>query len=186
MNTEVAFLTRIRFSMWIVALVTVFFGGCSGPSRMANEPVDVPEDTPVLDLSSSETFDVAPYRDEAPRTRVVVQHDVPEALMQSRADAGVVQVVDGYRVQVFSSLDRNEAVMAEEEVSEWWKGLSPRTRAEYGADSTLAIYNNYRQPLYRVRVGDFTRRAEAERLMSVMASRFSTVFVVPDRVTVRR
>jgi hypothetical protein len=186
MNFSMAFCKSIRVSLWTLAAVAVSLAACSGPSRTASGPVDVPDETPVLDLSSTETFDVDPYRDEAPRSPVIVEHDVPEALMQSRADAGVVQVVDGFRVQVFSSLDRNEAVMAEEEVSEWWNGLSQRIRAEYGADSTLGIYNNYRQPLYRVRVGDFTRRVDAERLMALMASRFSTVFVVPDRVTIRR
>ena len=106
--------------------------------------------------------------------------------MQSRADAGVVQEVDGFRVQVFSSLDRNEAVMAEIDVSTWWQGLPEQTKNEYGVNASLAVYNNFKQPLYRVRVGDFTRRANAERLMSIMASRFATVFVVPDRVTIRR
>ena len=179
-------LNRSQPILKAVFLSLCILSACSGPRTTTVVPTTPDDVVQTVDIADYETFDIEPFRDDPPRRQITVIHDVPEALMQSRADAGVVQEVDGYRVQVFSSLDRNEAVMAELDFTAWWQGLPERTRSEFGADAGLAVYNNFKQPLYRVRVGDFTRRADAERLMSIMASRFATVFVVPDRVTIRR
>ncbi len=179
------FIRRTQLRVLLV-LATVAFGACSGP-RSPDLGAGVPDPvTRRADMSEVETFDAEAYRDVPPATEISVNHDVPDALLQSRADAGIVQVLDGYRVQVFSSLDGNEAVQAEEDVKTWWNGLTPDQLAEYGLSASPAVYNNYKLPLYRVRAGDFTRRSDAERLMVLMASRFATVFVVPDKVTIRR
>ena len=171
---------------YLVVVLTAVFAACSGPSNVT-QPPDMPEeDAPSFDISDFETFDATAYRDDPPSVPVQVDHDVPEALMQSRADAGISQVVDGFRVQVFSSLDPDEAVQAEEDVKAWYEELPQSTRSRYGIASRLPVYNNYKQPLYRVRVGDFTNRTQAERLMSLMSSRFANVFVVPDRITITR
>ena len=182
---EHLFIFRIP-TLVALAVLIVTAGACSAP-RIAEDGPTVPEPTErTLDWSEVESFDAQPYADERPASQNSVQHDVPEALLQSRADAGIIQVIDGYRIQVFSSLNRNDAVQAEEGVKAWLRGLSADTKREYGLTELPAVYNNYKQPLYRIRTGDFTRRTDAERLMSLMASQFGTVFVVPDKVTVRR
>lgn len=167
-------------------IVAIFLlASCSG-SRSSTGDNDGTTDGGLLNLSDHEVFDASPFQDEAAPVDVRVVHDVPEELMQNRADAGIVQIVPGYRVQVYSSLDRDEAVQAEEDLNTWWSQISGEEKEENQLPSELAIYNEFKLPLYRVRAGDFTQRDDAERLMAFMAGKFRTVFVVPDRVTIRR
>ncbi len=167
-------------------LVSIGLAACSGSGRATSDQSDGNDDGSGMNLADYEVFDAAPYRDEAARVENQVYHEVPEALMQSRADSGIVQIVSGYRVQVFSSLVRGDAILVEEEFKTWWANMSEEELEAGQFPESLSIYNSFKQPLYRVRVGDFTLRTDAERLMALMATRFATVFVVPDQVKIRR
>jgi hypothetical protein len=170
----------------IVAVACLLIAGCgssSGTSGPTTSPNTVED--PVL-LSDYETFDAAQFPVESLDTRDAVVHDVPAALLAGRADAGVAQVVAGYRIQVFASTDRDAALAFEESVKTWWDTLEPEAKDSLDVPEKLPVYNQFKQPLYRVRIGDFTLRSRAEELMSAMAGSFDTVFVVPDQVTVYR
>lgn len=159
---------------------------CSGSGQARSDADHATVDAEPINLADYEVFDASSYEDEPARIETNVNHDVPIALMESRADAGIVQIVKGYRVQVFMSLDRDEAVTAEEEVRAWWESLTEEERLEKELPEDLAVYNLFRQPYYRVRAGDFLQRAEAERLMLLLFRRFAGASVVPDQVTIRR
>ncbi|GMQ81259.1 MAG: hypothetical protein BMS9Abin05_0690 [Rhodothermia bacterium] len=173
-----------QFSAWLSVAAILLLASCSGSGSTTGDANGATDGSP--NLSDYEIFDVTPYEDEPAPVDVRVVHEVPVELMQNRADAGVVQVVPGYRVQVYSSLDRDDAVQVEEDLESWWNHVSEEEKEENQLPTELAIYNKFKQPLYRIRAGDFTQRANAERLMAFMAGKFRTVFVVPDRVTIRR
>ena len=173
------------FRVRLIVVSTIVLASCTGSGSTTSD-ADGETDQRVLNLSDHEIFDVAPYADEPAAVDVRVIHDVPDELMENRADAGIIQIVPGYRVQVYSSLDPGDAIVAEEELKLWWSWVSDEDKEENRLPLDLTIYNNFKLPLYRIRIGDFTRRVDAERLMAFMASKFATVFVVPDRVTVRR
>lgn len=173
--------TRIAF-----LLSAIFMGGCGSSSRAGSDPgVGDGNPTPVV-FSDFEDFDPGQFPDELIDDRGEIEHDVPAALMEDRADAGVAQFVSGFRIQTFASIDRDAALQAEEAVQHWFANLSDEVRMEYDIPQRLPVYNQFKQPLYRVRVGDFTSRAEAARVMTAMARSFQRVFVVPDEVTVYR
>ena len=174
-----------QFSARLSGAAILLLASCSGSGSTTGD-TNGATDGGSLNLSDHEIFDATPYEDEPAPVDVRVIHDVPEELMQNRADAGIVQVVPGYRVQIYSSLDRDEAVQVEEDLKSWWSELSEEEKEENQLPIELAIYNKFKQPLYRVRAGDFTQRVDAEQLMAFMAGKFRTVFVVPDRVTIRR
>jgi len=44
----------------------------------------------------------------------------------------------------------------------------------------------YIQPYYRVRVGNFKTRAEAEHALSILNDRYTDAFIVPDTVIIIR
>ncbi|PSQ84464.1 MAG: hypothetical protein BRD44_00860 [Bacteroidetes bacterium QS_7_67_15] len=48
----------------------------------------------------------------------------------------------------------------------------------------MPVHTVYRQPYYRVRVGNFTSRSEAERALQFLSSRYGDAFIVRDDVTV--
>jgi hypothetical protein len=77
-------------------------------------------------------------------------------------------VVYGYRVQVFFGADRREAYDQQAK----FKDLYP----------DLNTYLSYTQPNYKVRVGDFRSRAEAQRLLNDLRSVFPTLFIFSERI----
>lgn len=172
---------------WIASVLLLGMTACAGPMPLTEVPsTDVAAQQGPTRWSEVETVDVSQYADEAPKEEVVVEHDVPAALMNSTADDGKVVELDGYRVQVFSSSEREEAVRVEDEVHRWLNGLPAERRAALGLPENLAVYSIYRQPLYRIRVGDFERREDASRLVPALQRQFPGALVVPDRITVIR
>jgi hypothetical protein len=75
---------------------------------------------------------------------------------------------EGYRIQlVFGSRD---------EVS--------RLKSRFLAEYDYSAYESYLQPNFRLRVGDFMTRFEAEKALKELKSVFPGAYVVPDRIEV--
>ncbi len=90
------------------------------------------------------------------------------------------RVLAGYRIQVGSSRDRNEANQFLQETIEWWN----MTREE--EDPSIApIYIEWEQPYWKVRLGNFRTRQEANRMLSGVRQEFEGAFVVPSPIEVR-
>jgi hypothetical protein len=82
--------------------------------------------------------------------------------------------------------DRGEADALVEHAIGWYQGLSPAQRPAYLGGSELDVDVAWRPPYYRVRIGSFANRSEAERALAVVARRFPEAFAVPATVTVTR
>lgn len=76
----------------------------------------------------------------------------------------------GFRVQIFSGASRNEAYAVQQ-----------RFKNQY---SDVESYINYDEPNYRVKVGDFRGRTEANSFMRVLRSQYSNVFVFVEDIWV--
>lgn len=77
-------------------------------------------------------------------------------------------VVFGYRVQVYFGTDRKEAYKIQEKV----KQLYPN----------FENYISYNLPNYRIKVGDFRNRLEAQKLVSELKPSFPTLFIFKERI----
>lgn len=76
---------------------------------------------------------------------------------------------NGYRVQIFMEIG-NEAV-----------DHAQATKASFSeAFPGLPVYLSYEQPYYRLRVGDFRNRVEAEKYLRLIKPRFNLAFVTAD------
>lgn len=76
----------------------------------------------------------------------------------------------GFRVQIYSGPSRNEAYAAQ-----------ARFQQQY---QDIASYVSYTQPNYRVKVGDFRSRSEAQAFMREVRKSFPTVFLFTEQVVV--
>lgn len=89
-----------------------------------------------------------------------------------------------YHVQVHMTEDKPEAVRVRGRASEWWSaqapGQMPRVADRGGSGRVASI--EWKAPLYRVRLGPFRSREEADAVLSQARSAFPDAFVVPDRV----
>ena len=176
---------RYRMYPFVAASLAVLFAaGCAGAGTATDDAPAVEEVT--VAWSDVEQFDASTHaelpRPEAPR----MEHDVPQVLMDSEADDGIRVVVQGYRVQVFSSGQREEALAVEEEVRQWVDGLSDAELERLGISRSISVYSLFKAPYYRVRIGNFETRSNAEPLSTALGRMFEGALIVPDMVEVMR
>ena len=86
--------------------------------------------------------------------------------------------VDGFRVQVFTSGLRETAEQIRADAASWWT-----SRRQYGQpEMDVAVV--YQEPYYRVRMGAFATREDAETALSIIREQYPDAFLVPERVAV--
>ncbi len=177
-----------RHTAWLV-VVLLMIAACSGP-RDATDPDPGPVVPDPINMADFEDFDVAPYEDDPPLPSAPVEHDVPQSLLEGKVDAPPVsRTGPGYRIQIFSTQDKRAADRRAEQAVAWWR---EQLRAGELDDlypyepSPPPVYQDFRQPYYRVRVGNFASRTEAQRMLRIVESRFPSAFIAPDRVTLVR
>jgi hypothetical protein len=167
----------------------VFLGACSGP-RPIVEPLDPVREVVAVNHASYESFDATPYLEPAVQmvTEVPpVVHDAPAALLENRAavragGGGRRVTVNGFRIQIFQSASKPEADARADQAVRWWE-----TQASgLGLPAMPEVYTLYRAPYYRVRVGNFSSRNEANAARAELLRQFPNAFIVQDRVSVFR
>ena len=89
------------------------------------------------------------------------------ALIRSSKIAGAT----GFRVQIFSSTDR-KTVYSEQTK---FKALYPAIRS----------YISYSEPYYKLRVGDFRTRLEAEKLINKLRPSYEGLFIFAESINPR-
>lgn len=100
--------------------------------------------------------------------------------------APTTRTVDGFRIQILNTPERAAAYEAVESAMDWWASLPSSRRHRYLGGNELDAEVKWRQPTYRVHVGRFATRAEAEEALRTVRARFPDAFLVPERVTVTR
>ncbi len=137
-------------------------------------------------MARYEDFDPAPYEEAPIEPSVEVSHDVPAELMQGTVRESGMRTARGYRIQIFNTADKDAADNEVARIIEWW-----RAERTSGGGSDLfrsampPVYTVYRQPYYRIRLGNFATRAQAERALSAVSARFPGALIVPDTVTLQ-
>src|SRR5690606_41446012 len=76
----------------------------------------------------------------------------------------------GFRVKIYSGSDRSEAYAEQARFKQLYKGID--------------TYLSYEEPNYRVKVGDFRSRNEAQALMQGLRKQFNNVFVFTEEIYV--
>jgi septal ring-binding cell division protein DamX len=79
--------------------------------------------------------------------------------------------LNGYRIQIHSSTSREQAAAAKYRMLEIMR--------EY------QVYQVYNRPYYKIRVGDFISRSEADKAAEDLKKYFPSAFVVPEKVFLR-
>lgn len=104
----------------------------------------------------------------------VVLHTDPRlaVLFKKHRDVqlGVIRSGRGYRVQIYNGNDRTKATAIKIDFMRRFPGV--RT------------YLAYVSPYFRVKVGDYTSRAEAERMYGQVSHLYNPCMIVPDIVLI--
>jgi hypothetical protein len=80
----------------------------------------------------------------------------------------IKNVMDGFRIQLFSGTERNNA-----------NQLKAKFLAAY---PTVPAYLIYQQPYFKLRVGDFRNKMEAQYLFNSLSSEFNQAILVADKI----
>jgi SPOR domain len=145
--------------LFIIIAIAALLIGCSASSgsRYETKKESDKETTTEVTTEVAEDFDITPYQTEInieapPIATDKLPSDVWYAYDDSLVEMQrqIVGTTDGYRVQVLSTDDIDEA---------------NRVRAEvYEKTTRKEVYIIFEPPFYKVKVGDFTSKAEAENL----------------------
>jgi len=182
----------MRLSPLLALAAVLTLSACSGLGPGAPTPgPETPTETPATTYPAYETFDPAGYDAEPPAVPSTVIHDVPASVMAGRvvvpggnttpapSEPQAVQV-EGFRVQIFSGSTRDAAERVREDAVQWWE----RAQSQPGAPRTMEAVVAYLQPYYRVRLGAFATRDDAEAALALVRREYPEAFLVPDTVTV--
>ena len=121
---------------------------------------------------------VAEDPSEEVQTEQVEDQDItPVNHQTAKIDARLQQITDynrtsdfaqGFTVQVYSGTSREQASQVKAQVYKILPDSRPETK--------------YEQPIYRVRVGEFVNRLEAQNTFALLISEFPQAIVIPTRI----
>lgn len=136
----------------------------------------------LQELSRYEEFDLSAYPNELIETEVEVEHLVPAELMENRATGRAGGQQRGYRIQLVFAREKETADQSVQEVLQWWRNQQASRPNDPLFRGDLPVHNIYQQPYYRVRIGDFANRADAESLLRLVQGDYPRAFIVVDTI----
>ncbi|HEV7351306.1 SPOR domain-containing protein [Telluribacter sp.] len=122
----------------------------------------------------------APERKEQPVRRPSAKDDTP-LYINKRLEAALdtmynqnkaIRYINGYRIQMYVGNVRGEADAAKAYIYQMFPDLNP--------------YVSYSQPTYRVKVGDFMYRSDAEQYLEQIRQKYPSSIILSDRVEIKR
>lgn len=81
-----------------------------------------------------------------------------------------IRYINGYSIQVYSGNDRNKAAQVRETVMSISEGFEPKI--------------SYNQPNYKVKVGKYFSRIEANKDLVALKNEFRQALLVPDKIPI--
>lgn len=181
----------MRFRLVLLMLPLLALAACSGPGPVIDDPVPPPPPEP-MGHPAYETFDPTVYEAVPPERPVEteLEHDVPASLMDGRIyevapDPQEPRVVQGYRIQLFSSESKATADAVRDDATAWWQTVEVEIEEEVFPYGLLPVVV-FTRPYYRVRLGAFPTREEAQPALQALRERYPDAFVVPDTITLGR
>ena len=113
---------------------------------------------------------IAPCSIYAQTQTVIIQHNIKvDSLVEKNIEHNKsLNGIQGYRVQLFFGSERKAATDAKTKFLQ----LMPLEE----------VYLIYQQPYFKVRVGDFRTKIEAEAMYRKLLTDFDKAFIIPDKI----
>ena len=110
------------------------------------------------------------FNSNAQKAKLTLNNDAYlDTAIQKNIDKNrIANVVDGYRIQLFSGAERNNANALKTKFLK----LYPETPA----------YLIYQQPYFKLRVGDYRTKIEAQQIFYKLQDDFGQVIIIPDKI----
>jgi hypothetical protein len=160
-------------------LITTLVAGCTSSKQFQVEEKKKPEQPKekIIRLSEYEaTLNPVDFdREIEVAQKTGREEQKQQANLEIPKDSMAVQeeVIQGFRIQIFSSSDVDEA-----------SSMKNLALEKFAGDSIYVVYD---APVYKVRIGDFVNRYEAnQRLPEFVEKGYRDAWIVPDRIIQRK
>jgi hypothetical protein len=163
-------------------VIVIMMWGCSSSEPLVDEDgqplIDVDDEMAADYLSGEYSEDewlLITTRSKLSDAYAVAEHEVPDLFFEEVVEDEIEEdIFAGYRVQIISTRDVNLADSLKSDFEVW-------------ADTTFAntsprAYIHFRQPFYRVHVGDFNNRQRAIEFSRMIKWKFNDAWTVYDRI----
>lgn len=111
-------------------------------------------------------------QNEDPGRLLLISDPRIDSLLQTHIAANINDPrIPGWRVQIFFESGNNSKILAQEAMEEF--------RDEY---PEVEPYISFRPPYYKVRVGDFRTRMDAEKFLDDIRNDYPNAFVTRDNI----
>ena len=135
--------------------------------------------TVILSLSAFQGFSQFDFEfttTEKQKSVVIHQDSIIDSLLVLHKKFNAIDHrVEGYRIQVFFESGNNSKTKAEE-FKEKFNEEFPETKA----------YVSFKEPFYRVRVGDFKTKFSADRALNEIRKEYPNAWVIKDKINYPR
>jgi hypothetical protein len=111
------------------------------------------------------------YDVSAGNTEIVQDPRVDDLVKKHIQINQVLNTMDGFRIQVFSDSGNNSKNRAQA-VQEEFQARFPGT----------GIYLTFKSPNYRVRLGDFRTKLDAQRFLIELTADYPNAFIIADQI----
>lgn len=166
----------MRTRNYFLALLALAFLACSGPKQALESQPDKTPNKQKAPLSYYEaTLNPSDFDDDirTVQKRDTAGRQIDEVNIPRDSVAVEEEILQGFRIQIFASASIDES-------------NSTRVMA-LGRLVQDSVYVVYDPPVYKVRVGDFPTRLEANQRLSVLINNgFPDAWVVPERIVQRK
>ncbi len=177
---------RTTRAVFPVVTLLILISACSGPTSTV---LVATEDTPLLPTPAVvEDFDPRPYREVPPPVHAEIRHDAPESLLLGKADKGQRQMRKGYRIQLLSTRSKEEADQMSAQAIQWWGEERKKGNLAWvlsGVNGVPPVYQDFSEPYWRVRLGNFVAREAAQQALEAVREHFGGAFIAPSEVRLR-
>ncbi len=100
---------------------------------------------------------------------IKVDEKINEQLRMKNASIDTTKI-SGYRIQIAFSRDQNNVISSESKFKNWFPIYRDR------------VYRLYQQPYWKIRVGDFYREIDAQKMLKDVREYFPNAFLVKDNI----
>lgn len=174
--------------IWFVMLGLYF--SCAGtgstPQKSTGYKVDFEEDLSVHRTASAykTAEELAPGsgatasspESRFPEAPALMVNDITQDLDKLVAEVArknsTIKSIPGYTIQVYSGTNREQANLARRNVYQVLPDAQPEIK--------------YVQPNYKVQVGQFVERLEAQKTFSLIKKEFPSALIIPDRIEINK
>lgn len=160
----------LALGLGVILLVT----SCAPSKEVVSDDVSIPEEAVSEAEAYTMPIDMNEYRLRPQDAFFSVENELPEVFQPDSTMFTETEVNAGFRIQIISSQEVTIVEEARRAFNQWLY--------EDVADYQAETYILFRQPYFRLHVGNFKSRAKAIEFNTIVKRKFPDAWIVHDQI----